>query len=264
MEASWCMLFFRGGQEGRFQTSQLTFDSRRRATYGGLGQSWSSPPTALSGLRFRQPPAPPEFRIKEYWIMQVTSVEQFIDFNMVAIDQLLAEIMKAKPASGNPQGQALSYFDIQAITAKLKGLYRGPLGSVPAQIETACGLAEVLLAPSKTEKEKIIKNVASISGGAAGLAMIIGGIGTALGWGAGIITAVGTFFAGASVAGPVGWIAGGVAVAAIAGYFALKKDDPQLSEKAINALKQGMREAIPSVWAEHQEKILAFDYVQKK
>ena len=80
--------------------------------------------------------------------------------------------------------------------------------------------------------------------------MIITGIGLALGWGAGVIAAFKAWLVGGAFLGPVGWITGGIALAAIAAYFALTDDQAKDTERFMNALKGGLKEAIMPVWAD--------------
>jgi hypothetical protein len=163
----------------------------------------------------------------------------------------VASVLALKPDNN----KYLTYADAAMITTRVRAIFRNLLGQVPSQIEAACSLAEATLAPSTTERIKHIKAAVGVAGGAAGVAMVIGGIGLALGWGAGVISAVVAFFAGASLTGPIGWIVGGVAIATIAGYFAFSGDEATSTERFINALRQGVKGAIPQVWDQHQTKL---------
>jgi predicted Zn-ribbon and HTH transcriptional regulator len=190
--------------------------------------------------------------------MKFETIEQFTDMNLNVIDSAVAEIMRVKQGE-----QVLTVYDVMAVTAKVKNIYRVALQIVPPQIEAACGFAEAVVDPTTTGRIKTLKNVLSIAGGAAGLGLIITGIGGLLGWGAGAITAAIAFFSGTAIAGPVGLVTAGVGIAVIAGYFALSKNDTARSQKTIEVLKEGVRKAIVSVWAENEEKLKAFDYETK-
>ena len=169
--------------------------------------------------------------------------------NLINIE--FAEIIKGKPEGK----QYLSYFDFQAITTKVRNVFINHISEVPPQIEAACELAEVVITPTLQGKKDKLKAIVGITGGTAGIAMVVGGIGAALQWGAGVIAAVGAFFAGASIAGPIGWISGGVAVTAIAGYFAFSKDDAVNTERAVKALKSSLSEAVEIIWDEYGAKL---------
>lgn len=121
------------------------------------------------------------------------------------------------------------------------------------QIEASISLSEAVLAPSQAEREERIKMVIGISGGAAGIGMIIGSIGAALGWGATLVTTATTFFVGSSLLGPIGLGVAGLAVAGIAAYFAFSRDDEANSECYMKCLKHSLKEAMPHVWAENGE-----------
>ena len=167
------------------------------------------------------------------------------------IDVKFGEIMAAKP----PDGKFLNYSDAQMLTATVRNVFRHRLNIVPNQIEIALTLSEAVLAPSTVEKVELVKKAAGIAGGAGGIAMIITGIGVALGWGAGMIVAVKTFFIGGAFLGPVVWITGGIALAAIAAYFALTDDKAKDTERFMNALKGGLNGALMPVWAEFGDRL---------
>lgn len=162
------------------------------------------------------------------------------------IDAKCAELMAAKPHDG----KFLNYTDAAALTASVRNVFRNKVGRVPNQIEVALVLSEAVLAPSTLEKIDLLKKALGLAGGLAGLGMIIAGIGTALGWGAGVIALIKMWLLGAPFWGPLGWITGGAAVAAIAAYFALTNDAAKDSERFLNALKNGVGGAILPVWAE--------------
>ena len=95
-----------------------------------------------------------------------------------------------------------------------------------------------------------MKQVISLTSGTTGIAIILAGVGAALGWGAGIVTTVTAFFIGTSMLGPIAAMAGGAMLAVIAGYFIFDNDAPTLSNKAIDALRKGIRGALTEYWKE--------------
>lgn len=177
--------------------------------------------------------------------------EEFTSNLEGTVDAKVAEILATKD-DGN---KYLGYMDAITMSSSIRNVFRNKLDVIPPQIEAAIILSEVVLAPSQTQREEAIKKVLSIAGGAGGLAMIIGGVGAALGWGAGVVAAVVAFFGGISLAGPIAWITVGVAVAAVAAYFAFVGNDETNSERYLKCLKNTLKEAMPHVWAEHGDKL---------
>ncbi|MDX9914217.1 MAG: hypothetical protein RBS77_06580 [Candidatus Moranbacteria bacterium] len=177
--------------------------------------------------------------------------EMFTARVLETIDVKFGEIMALKKEGD----KTMNYVDSETISASIRAIFRKKLLIVPAQIEATLELSKAILAPSNTERIRLIKKVVGLGGGLGGLAMVIGGIGVALGWGAGVIAAVTAFFTGAAVAGPIGWVVGGVGIAAIAGYFAFSSDEAKNTEKYLDALKNGIKKAMPYVWKENGEKL---------
>lgn len=171
------------------------------------------------------------------------------------IEHKYASIIKEKSKGED----YLSYSDIKSITLTLKNYFRTSIGVVPKQIDVSCSFAEAILAPTITEKKKIIKNILSLSGGLAGVSLIIAGIGGILGWGTGVIASVTTFFVGSNFIGPIGLITSGVGIATIAGYLCLKTSHHKNSEKALKALQNGIANAIDTIWIEHGERIVDYE-----
>lgn len=169
------------------------------------------------------------------------------------IDMKVAEILSSK----EQDEQYLNYIDSQILTSSVKNVYKRVLGLTPPQIEAACYLCSAVLAPSSKEKQNLIKAAVGLAGGATGIGMIIGGIGSALGWGAGMIASLGAFFAGSSVAGPVGWVVAGVSLAATAGYFASTSNKETDTERFIKVLKSSTTKATEAIWSEFGEKLWA-------
>ena len=177
--------------------------------------------------------------------------EQFTTSLMSTLDGLIAKLLEAKPKDK----QNINFFDAIVLSGKLRAVFMNKIKVVPPQIEAICNITEALLAPSAEERKKRIDAVIAISGTIGGLSMIIGGIGIALGWGAGIGAIVLAFFVGTSWVLPVVLIPAGAALAAVAGYLALSGDDATKTEKYIKALKGSLQEAIPSIWVEHGEQL---------
>jgi hypothetical protein len=179
------------------------------------------------------------------------TTEEFKTSLESTIDAKFAEIMKAKSADD----RHLNYIDAVTLTTSVRNVFRNLLRVVPPQIEAACRLSEAVLAPTMAERQNLVKAAIAAAGGAAGIAMIIGGIGAALGWGAGVVAAVTSFFVGSAIAGPAAWIAGGVAIAAIAGYFALTGNKAVDTERFISVLKRSTTQAVDAVWTQYETEL---------
>lgn len=164
------------------------------------------------------------------------------------IDVKFAEVMNGKTDAN----KFLTFVDSQILTATVRNVFKNALDAVPPQVEAACKLSEAILAPSALEREQLIKSAVGIGGGAAGIGMIIAGIGGALGWGAGIIASVSAFFVGTSLAGPVGWVIAGVTLAGIAAYFATTSNEAKDTERFMNVLKSSTSRAVEAIWPEYE------------
>ena len=165
------------------------------------------------------------------------------------IDVKFAEIMQRKTA-GN---EFLTYVDGQILTAGVRNVFKNSLKITPPQIEAACNLSDAVLAPTAAEKKRLIKTALGGGGAMAGIGMIIGGVGAALGWGAGMVAGVTAFFVGGHVLGPVMWVTSGVAIAAIAGYFMTTSDNFKDTERFLKVLKNATANAVDAIWSEHGE-----------
>lgn len=165
------------------------------------------------------------------------------------IDAKFAEIMHGKPATD----RYLTYFDAQTLCASVRNIFKNALGAPPPQILAACSLSEAILAPTAEEKQRLIKAAVGTGGGAAGIAMIIAAVGTALGWGAGALAGVSAFFVGSSMLGPLAWLIAGVSIAGIAGYFATTSNNGTDTDRFIKCLKSATTSAVNSIWNEHGE-----------
>lgn len=177
--------------------------------------------------------------------------EQFTDTLLANVDAKAGEIIAGK----HEDRKILTYIDAQTMSASIQNIFINKIGVVPKQVRATCTLCEAILAPSLSEKRKLLKSVLGIAGTTGGIAMIIIGIGLALGWGAGVIATVTAFFTGGAFLGPIAWIAGGVALAAISAYFALSGDAATNHERYLNALKNGLKGGMPAVWEEFGERL---------
>ncbi len=127
-----------------------------------------------------------------------TDVAAFTDRLLGTVDAKIAEILSNKPESE----RTLNYFDATTVSTSLRSIFRTATGLVPNQVEMVCSMTEAILAPSAQERKTLIKAAVGAGGGAAGAAMIVGGIGAALGWGAGAVAAVVAFFVGTRPTAP--------------------------------------------------------------
>jgi hypothetical protein len=163
------------------------------------------------------------------------------------IDAKFCEIIHGKPATD----RYLTYFDGQTLCASVRNIFKNALGTPPAQILAACSLSEAILAPTANEKQKLIKTAVAAGGGAAGIGMILAAVGTALGWGAGVLAGVSAFFVGSSMVGPIGWAVAGVTIAGVAAYFATTSNNITDTDRFIKCLKSATASAVNAIWAEH-------------
>lgn len=75
---------------------------------------------------------------------------------------------------------------MQEVCLVVKSACVKQFNEVPQGVEMACYLAEAVLAPDKKAKLKLMKQVISLTSGTTGIAIILAGVGAALGWGAGL------------------------------------------------------------------------------
>ncbi|WP_051937883.1 tetratricopeptide repeat protein [Ferriphaselus sp. R-1] len=164
------------------------------------------------------------------------------------IDAKFANIMSSK--SGDDK--FLTYFDAQILTTSVRNIFKNLLQIVPAQIEAALQLSEMVVAPTKLEKITHLKAAIGIGGAVTGIGLVLTGVGAALGWGASAVTAFTTFFTGAHLLGPLAWAASGVTLAGFAAYFATTSDKYKDSEKFIKVLKSSTSKGVDAIWDEYQ------------
>ena len=160
--------------------------------------------------------------------------------------------------SHKEKGENFTYTDGQTVTNVVSGFFLKKLNLIPKEVKFACDMSLVVLNPSLKGKINILKSVLSTTAGVAGIGILIGALGTALGWGAGIISVVTAFFVSTSLAGPIAWGAGGVALAGIAAYFAFHKEsNTTVANKFLQALKKQSEKAIELVWERYGDKLVA-------
>ena len=177
--------------------------------------------------------------------------ERFQSALKSTIDVKFAEIMVSKKESE----AYLTYIDAQILTAKVRAIFKNVLTVTPPQVEAACLLSEAILAPSTKDKENKIKAAVGVAGGTAGIGIVIGAIGTALGWGAGIVAGFTAAIVGTSFAGPIGWGIAGLSLAAIAGYFASTSNNQTDTERFLLVLKSSTEKAVDAIWTQYSTEL---------
>lgn len=174
-------------------------------------------------------------------------IEKFKSALKSTIDIKFAEIISSKTATE----KFLTYVDAQIMTATVRNVFKTILSLTPPQVEAACNLSEAVLAPSAAEKQNLIKSTIGLSGGTAGIGLVIGGVASALGWGASAVASVTAFFVGTSMAGPAGFIVAGFGLAAVAGYFATTSNKETNTERFLKVLRSAMSKAVDAIWEQH-------------
>lgn len=108
-----------------------------------------------------------------------------LDQITVGMEQLInakaSEILSSKPQDQH----YLNWRDMQEVCLVVKSACVKQFNEVPQGVEMACYLAEAVLAPDKKAKLKLMKQVISLTSGTTGIAIILAGVGAALGWGGG-------------------------------------------------------------------------------
>lgn len=164
------------------------------------------------------------------------------------IDIRFSDIMRLKK---EPEVY-LTYIDAQILTASVRNVFKNALSTSPPQIEASLMLSEAVLAPSAKEKANLIKAAVGVGGGTAGIGIVIGAIGSALGWGTPAYMGVVTFFKGTAIAGPIGWGAAGLSLVAIAGYFASTSNNQTDTERFLRVLKGSTTRAVDAIWEQFE------------
>ena len=172
-----------------------------------------------------------------------------------------AEIMKGKPEGA----RFLTYADGMILTGTVRNVFKNAIGVTPPQVEAACCFSEAILAPSSEEKEKLLKMAAGLGGGTAGVSMVFGGVGSALGWiGGGAIASAKALVFGTAVAGPLGMAAAGITLAGMAAYFATTNNKANDSERFMKVLRNSSEKAVEVSWDEHKEALNKVLNVEQK
>ncbi len=149
----------------------------------------------------------------------------------------------------------IDYNDGKGIVSKIEMINTRFLGYCPWQIDAANKLALTFIAPSLTEKIKLLRHVLSVVAGMGGIVVILSGIGMAAGWGVGTLAAIKAWFIGTSMMGPIGMMIGGTTLATLAAYFYFGSNDAKTAEKFENCLVNGLDKAIDQIWPEKGESI---------
>lgn len=158
--------------------------------------------------------------------------------------------------SGNKKDKKyLTYNDACTVTHMVRNIFVTALDIVPNNVEAACLLSDAILAPTIKEKKELLKKAYGMSGLIMGIAMILYAIGTALGWGLGLIASMIAFFTGTSMLGPIATAASGAIILAITGYFVCSGDEEEVTEKYRKALESSLDAAIENIWDEYGEKL---------
>lgn len=157
------------------------------------------------------------------------------------------QILEKKPIDA----QYLNYGDFTDICDAVKEGWCKLMGEseVPKPIEGVCYLSLAIISPDIVQKAKLLSQAQAALAGIAGITAIISAVGLALGWGTGVIGTVTAFFCGTPVAGPIGLLAGGLLLAAIAAYFVIKSgNEKEMADKAEKSLRDGLRNALEGLW----------------
>ena len=165
-----------------------------------------------------------------------------------AFKSSLTSAIREKCTELTSKNGRISYNDGKGIVEFVNLVFLKRTETVPKQVKAACDLALFMIAPSVSEKRKLIKDIIAAALGPAGLMAIIAGIGQVLGWGIGPIMAIWQWFVGVSLLGPMGLIAGGVSLAVVAGYLHFSSSDATEAEKFERSLIGGLEGAIDSIW----------------
>lgn len=158
--------------------------------------------------------------------------------------------------AAKPEGKKyLNFMDAQILTTSVHNIFTTLLSFTPRQVSAACALSKAILAPSKKDQQNLVKAAIGFSGGTVGIGMVISAVGSALGWGAGIVASITAVFVSSSITGPIMWGVGGLSLTAIAAYFAKTSDHEVDTERFINVLQASLEKAVEAIWDEHGEKL---------
>jgi hypothetical protein len=108
--------------------------------------------------------------------------------------------------------------------------------------------------PGESERKRLVQEASALGGGAAGMGMVIGGVGMALGWGQGLIQSVIVLIMGGPVLWPVLLVLGGLTLGGVAAKLYFSKETPaETAARAAKALLGGVNKAIEELWDEYGE-----------
>ena len=173
------------------------------------------------------------------------NVEKIQNIMERAIDTQVAMMLKDKPADR----QFLNQDDIRRLGCDVEGIWLQHCGEVPTAIKASVLMANTVMAGDFASKTTLIRHMLSTVGAVGGIAAILGGVGTILGWGTGVMTAISTAIFGRSLTGPLAFISLGAVATIIAGYFMFSNmPEEELSRKAIQVLREGIKRVLPDVW----------------
>ena len=162
--------------------------------------------------------------------------------------------------ANKPKGEFFSYEDAHDVCSRVRMFFTKALGFVPPEVEGSCLIGETLVAPTMLDKIDLLKKAVAVLGPVAGIGMIIGGVGMILGWGAGVIAAITAYFTGISLTGPLALIFGGIGIATIATYFALKDDKSTYGAKFREIMRKSLADSIHLIWDRYASALSAAQY----
>lgn len=152
--------------------------------------------------------------------------------------------------------QYLEYGEFETLCARLLAQWCQVMqeDTAPKELELACCYAKAALAPDYRTRVRLLKKACGLASGLAGVASVLGAVGLALGWGASVTTIVINFFLGMNFIPVIGWGLAGAGLLVVAGYFALKSDNPyEVSLKAEQALRKGVKSAVEQIWQKNNK-----------
>ena len=187
--------------------------------------------------------------------------DQFKSQLATTIKAKYVEVLAEKKQTAGKDVAILTDADALSITNYVRGVFKARLDVVPDKVEAACKFSEALVAPSTVAKIKLLKAAIGLSGGIGGLAILIAAIGSALGWGAAMVTTVhtilvkiGVWFCIIAAPVPGGFTipllvgAGGVLLASLSVYFSLTGTQTQRAEKFRKTLENSTFNAVDQIW----------------
>ena len=146
---------------------------------------------------------------------------------------------------GRPSG---GYFRALMLSQRIQNIFVNQLGSVPQEVQLACKLSEMIVAPDTMERARLLRTAVGCAGCAVGIGMILGAIGSVLGWGTGALAAVKAWLIGSPMFGPIAMMASGACIAAIATYWVYSGTEAEHQQKFCEALDRSLQEAVRAIW----------------